>query len=89
MLRRNVFIAGVILVLGSIAVTASAQGPGGGMCGGMRGGGSSAMLLGIPEVQKELNLNDDQKKQIDTLLAEAVRRCGPRSGRSISRNCRT
>ena len=33
MLQRNVFIAGVILVLGSFAVTASAQGPGGGMFG--------------------------------------------------------
>ncbi|MEI8373608.1 MAG: hypothetical protein WCJ35_12345 [Planctomycetota bacterium] len=69
MLRRSVFIAGVILVLGSFAVTASAQGPGGGMFG--RSGGSSTMLLGIPEVQKELNLSDDQKKQVDTLLGDA------------------
>lgn len=69
MLRRNVFIAGVILVLGSITVTASAQGPRGGMFG--RGGGSSAMLLGMPEVQKELNVTADQKKQIDTLLGDA------------------
>ena len=68
MLRRNVFIAGAILVLGSIAVTASAQGPRGGMFG--RGGGSSAMLLGIPEVQKELNLSDDQKKDVDALLGD-------------------
>ncbi len=37
----------------------------------LRGGGSSSMLLGIPEVQKELNLNDDQKKQIDALLGAA------------------
>jgi len=76
MLRRNALIAGVILVLGSIAVTASAQ-PGaggrpGGFGGGMMGGGSSAMLLRMPEVQKELNLSDDQKKQIETLLADAM-----------------
>ena len=29
------------------------------------------MLLGMPEVQKELNLNDDQKKDIDTLLEDS------------------
>ncbi len=61
------------MVLGSIALTAAAQGPrGGGFGGGMfRGGGSASMLLGIEEVQKELNLNDDQKKQIGDLLTEA------------------
>ncbi len=36
-----------------------------------RGGGSSAMLLGMPEVQKELSLSDDQTKQVTALLAEA------------------
>jgi hypothetical protein len=55
----------MLLILVSLAVAASAQGPFG------RGGGSSAMLLGIPEVQKELNLNDDQTKQITTLLTDA------------------
>ena len=29
------------------------------------------MLLGIPEVQKDLNLSDGQKQQIDALLADA------------------
>jgi Spy/CpxP family protein refolding chaperone len=67
MLRRNAFIAGAILMVGAIAVPASAQGP----RGGMYRGGSSAMLLGIPEVQKELNLSDEQKTQIDALLADA------------------
>lgn len=37
-----------------------------------RGGGSSAMLLTIPEVQKELNLSEDQTKQL-TELAQEVR----------------
>ncbi|MGO9111934.1 MAG: hypothetical protein ACLP9L_22130 [Thermoguttaceae bacterium] len=69
MLRRTVFIAGVILVFASIAATASAQ-PRGGMFGGPFGGGSSAMILGMPEVQTELNLNDDQKTQITTLISE-------------------
>ena len=36
-----------------------------------RGGGSASMLLGIEEVQKELNLSDDQKKQITTLMTDA------------------
>jgi Spy/CpxP family protein refolding chaperone len=66
MLQRSVIIAGVIWVLGSLAGTASAQGPGGGMFG-RGGGGSSAMLLGMAEVQKELNLSDEQKKQIEAL----------------------
>ena len=86
MVRRNVFIAGAILVLGSIAVTASAQGRGV-ACFGRGGGG--AMLLAMPEVQKELNLNDDQKKQVDRCLRMPARSCGPRLGRSIFRNCRT
>lgn len=66
MLRRDFIIAGLFVVLGSIAVTASAQGqgPGGG------GGGSSAMLLTMPEVLKELNVTDDQKKQIETLSGQ-------------------
>ena len=64
------------MVLGSIAVTALAQGPrgggpGAGFGGMFRAGGSASMLLGIEEVQKELNLRDDQKKQINTLLTEA------------------
>ena len=33
----------------------------------MRVGGSGAMLLTIPEVQKELNITADQKKQLETL----------------------
>ncbi len=67
MLRRVFIIAGMFVVSGSIAVTVSAQGPGGG--GGFfgRGGGSGAMLLAIPEVQKELNLSADQKDQLKTI----------------------
>jgi Spy/CpxP family protein refolding chaperone len=72
MLRRDLIIAGALLVLGSMAVTATAQPPGGG--GGLFGGGglgralgSGAMLLGIPEVQTELSLTDDQKEKIQTI----------------------
>ncbi len=72
MLQRNGLIAGMLVVLASMAVTAAAQpgppGPGGGM---RFGRGSSAVLLAMPEVQKELNLNDDQTKQITTLLRDA------------------
>jgi hypothetical protein len=68
----------VILVLGSIAVTASAQPPGGfgggmGMFGGMFGGGGGAgggmtlMLVRMPEVQTELNLTDDEKTKLTSL----------------------
>jgi Spy/CpxP family protein refolding chaperone len=81
MVRRNVFIAGMILILGSVAVTASAQpgGPGGGM-GGMLGGlfggpvgqtASNVMLLGIPEVQTELNITPGQKTKVTALLDES------------------
>jgi hypothetical protein len=72
MLRRHVLIAGVTLVMGSIAVTALAQPGPGGRPGGpmMGGGGSSAMLLGMPAVQKELNLTDDQNTQVTKLLAD-------------------
>ena len=66
MLRRVVLIAGVVAVLGSVAATASAQG----FRGGMSGRGAGAMLLAMPEVQKELNLNDDQAKQVNTLLTD-------------------
>jgi hypothetical protein len=34
-------------------------------------GGSSAMLLGMPEVQKELGLSDKQKDQVEGLLEES------------------
>jgi len=64
MARRTGPIAGAILALGLIAVTASAQRFGGGLLGG---GGSISMLATIPEVQAELNLNDDQKTRIAAL----------------------
>ncbi len=71
MLRRSVLCAGVVLVLSSIALTASAQGPfGGGFGRGGGGGGSSSMLLIIPEVQKELNITDSQKKEIETIATD-------------------
>jgi Spy/CpxP family protein refolding chaperone len=80
MVRRSLFIAGVTFVLGSIAVTASAQpgggGPGffGGMLGGGGGlgGGINLMLLRTPEVQKELKLTPDQTSEISTLQGEVM-----------------
>jgi hypothetical protein len=77
MVRRSVLIGGMILLVGSIAATAMAQpgggrGPGGGMgMFGGPGGGSGAMLLGMTEVQKELNVTDEQKKQVTDLLTES------------------
>src|SRR5208282_4605317 len=73
MLRRNLIIAGMFVVLGSICTAASAQGPGGGGFFGRGGGGASgAMLLAMPEVQTELNLSEDQKSQIKT-IGDSVR----------------
>jgi Spy/CpxP family protein refolding chaperone len=73
MLRRNLFTAGMFLACGLMAVNASAQGPGGSAGGGfgrvMGGGGNitATMLLGVPEVQKELNITDEQKTKIETI----------------------
>ena len=80
MLRWTVLISGVLLV--SVVSLASAQerrgpgrgGPGGpgfggpGGAGGMQG--SISMLLGMAEVQKELGLSDEQKKQVADLSRE-------------------
>jgi hypothetical protein len=43
-------------------------GQGGGFGGGFMGGG--AMLLGMPEVQKELGVSDEQKGLIEDMLAD-------------------
>src|ERR1700722_17315893 len=66
---RRFFIGALLLAVASYANLSMAQGPGGpgGMFGGPGGGrAGGAMLLGIPEVQKELNLTDDQKAAIKT-----------------------
>ena len=72
MLRRSVLVGGLVLVLS--ASVASAQQPRGQGRGGFGGPGgfqgSPAMLLGVPEVQKELGLNDDQKKQLEQLVSD-------------------
>lgn len=68
MLRGLAWTSGVLVAL--VASVALAQtgpgGPGGGPGGrgGMRM--SAGMLLAMPEVQKELGISDDQKKQIET-----------------------
>ena len=76
MLRRVVVMAGVMLVMASVASLALAQ-PGGGFGGGggfgMMGGGvmggntSITSLLRMPQVQTELKLTDDQKTKIQDL----------------------
>ena len=84
MVRRNVFIAGVVLGLGSLAVTALAQGPGGGgfgggMGGGMFGGGmfggggavTNLALLRITEVRTELTVTADQQTKLTALIDES------------------
>ena len=69
------FFAATTLCALLVASTALAQ-PGGGGRGNRGFGGpggmqmSGAMLLGIPEVQKELGISDDQKKQIQTASDE-------------------
>ena len=65
------------LVLALVATTSFAQPPGGGGPGGPGGPGgfgamrmSAGMLLAIPEVQKELNITDDQKAKLEDLRTE-------------------
>jgi len=70
MLRCSFLIS---LVLALAATVAYAQPPGGGFgrfggMGGMRA--SSAMLLGIPEVQKEIGVTEDQKSKVEDLVGE-------------------
>ena len=74
MLIRRFFIGALLLAVAGYTNLSMAQGPGGGGPGGPGGffggpgGGRAggAMLLAIPEVQKELNLTDDQKATIKT-----------------------
>jgi hypothetical protein len=77
MLRRGVVLSGVVLVL--IACVASAQPRGGQGRRGFGGRGfgrfgapqtSKSALLGIEEVQTELGLSSEQKKQVNVLWAD-------------------
>ena len=72
----------LVLMLVVSAGVAQAQQPGRGGRGGFGGGpgGGSSAILGIPEVQKELGLSDDQKKQ----LAEIAEKARPDFG-SVNR----
>src|SRR5262245_1041951 len=74
MARRWALVGLVVLVTVSVAA-AQPPGPPGGF--GRPGfappkvmPGSAAMLLGIPEVRKELSTSDTQNKQIDELLPD-------------------
>jgi hypothetical protein len=66
MKAANIWAAGLALLLSASA--AQAQGPGGSRGGG-RGGGSTS-LLRIPEVQKELKIDEAQKDLIDQVNQE-------------------
>ena len=90
MSRRTTLIFGVILLLLAPVVQAQGQGqrrgqrPGGGGGqggpGGFGGGPASmASLLGMPEVQKELTVTEDQKGLIDDMLRD-LRQTGDRGG---------
>ena len=74
MVRRNLFVTGMILVLGLTAATVSAQGLGmlGGLFGGggLPGGGLNLMLLRMPEVQTELKLTEQQKTDLTAMTTE-------------------
>ncbi len=69
---------GLLLLVTSIAAAQDQPrggrgGFGGGFGGGGPGGGGATLILSISEVQKELNITDEQKKKI-TELGEASRK---------------
>ena len=74
MLRRNAVTIGVVLaVLATVALSQEprgrARGPGGFMFAGPGGQqGSAVMLVGMPEVQQELAVSDEQRKRVDELM---------------------
>jgi DNA-binding TFAR19-related protein (PDSD5 family) len=77
MLRRTVLFSGLLVVLAAAtAVQAQDRRPGGGRGGfgfGGPGGGffaTSDALLGMPEVQKELGVSDEQKGLIEDMVAD-------------------
>ena len=84
MLRRTMWLSGLVLVLAATAAHAQdakkgrggfGQGPGGfGGLGGFRASG--AQLLGIAEVQKELSVSDEQKGLLEDMQAEMRRGFG-------------
>ncbi len=85
MLRRTFWCSGLILVLAATVAQAQdtkkgggqgqgrggfGQGPGGFGPGGFGQQGGGAMLLGSPEVQKELAVTDEQKGLIEDMVAD-------------------
>ncbi len=77
------------LLFGLLAPLSFGQGGGGGGRGGMmmggmgRGGGGALALLRMEEVQKELKIDDDQKKQLADLgkkLADETAKINPMAG---------
>lgn len=84
------FVMAVTLTLSS-SVWAQPGGPGGPGGRGGPGGGGDAFLLGMPEVQKELAISEDQKGLLEDMMADL--RGGPRpdfaSFRDLSQEERT
>lgn len=70
MLRRSVFVGGMlVLLIASLAAAQQRGGFGGRRFGGFGGSqGSSSVLLGMQEVQKELQISAEQKRRLDKLL---------------------
>lgn len=80
MLRHSWLMGFILACTVMVAMSQERRGPsrggfgfGGPLGGGPGGGmGSSAMLLGIAEVQKELGIADAQKKRLDDWLGESM-----------------
>ena len=75
MLRRTMALGGtVVLMIAAIGWAQQPRGSGRGGFGGFGGPGgfqaSGAVLLGIPEVQKELQLSDEQRAQVAELASD-------------------
>ena len=75
--RRTFTIAFTTLAALTVAANLPAQGPGPGggfggmaMMGGLGGGGGILMLVQLEPVQKEIELQADQKEKLQTLAAE-------------------
>ena len=69
-MKRLVSVFLMLLVVSAGVAQAQQPRRGGGGPGGF-GGGGSALILAIPEVQKELGLSDDQKKQVAEIAEKA------------------
>jgi len=73
MLRRTVFLSGLAVVIAAASAVQAQDRPARGQGFGGLGfgfGGMDIFLLQMPEVQKELTINDEQKGLIDAAMAD-------------------